>query len=64
MDNAELTSVENILKTLHVAEASGTDQISSKFLKDGAPVTTTHLTNIINLPIKLNTLLRNGKYKK
>ena len=31
------------------------DQISARFIKDGAPVITIHLANIINLSIKLDT---------
>ena len=31
------------------------DQISARFVKDGAPVITIHLANIINLSIKLDT---------
>ena len=44
-----------ILKNFDVAKASRISQISAKFLKDGVPVIATHLTNIINLPIKLDT---------
>ena len=36
--NIDVTTVDKILKNLGVAKASGIDQISAKFLKDGAPV--------------------------
>ena len=53
--NVDVTSVEKILKNLDVAKASGIEQISARFLKDGAPIIATHLANIINLSIKLDT---------
>ena len=40
---------------MDVAEAPRIDNISAKFLKDGAPVMLVHLANIINLSIKLDT---------
>ena len=43
-----------MLKNLDAAKASGIDQISARFLKDGAPVTTCHLS-LTNLSIKLDT---------
>ena len=55
LHNVDITSVEKILKNLDVAKASGIDQISARFLKDGATVITVHLANIINLSIKLDT---------
>ena len=55
LHNADITSVEKILKKLDVAKAYGIDQISARFLKDHAPIIAIHLANIINLPIKLNT---------
>ena len=36
--NVEVTTADKIFKNLDVAKASGIDQISAKFLKDGAPV--------------------------
>ena len=53
--NVKVISFEMILKNFDVAKASRISQISAKFLKDGVPVIATHLTNIINLPIKLDT---------
>ena len=42
---------KKILKNLDVAEASGIDQISARFLKHGAPVIAIHLATIIHLSI-------------
>ena len=39
--NVDVTAVDIILKNTGVAKASGIDQISAKFLKDGALVTAT-----------------------
>ena len=47
LHNFEVTSVEKILKNLDVARVSVIDQISAKFLKDGAVVAAVHLLNII-----------------
>ena len=38
LDNVKVATVDKILNNLDVAKASGVDQISAKFLKDGAPV--------------------------
>ena len=54
LHNVDITSVEKIFKSLDVAKVSGIDQISARFLKDGA-VIAIHLANIINLLIKLDT---------
>ena len=51
LHNVEVAIVDKILKNRDVA--SGIDQISTKFLKDSAPVIVTHLANIVNLLIKL-----------
>ena len=64
LHNAEITSVEKILKSLDVAKNSGIDQISARFLKDGAPVTAIHLANIIDLSIKLDTFPSQRKIAK
>ena len=53
-----------ILKNLDVAKASGIDQVSAKFLNAGAPVIATHLTNFINLSIKLDTFPSKSKIAK
>ena len=53
--NVDVTICDEILKNLDVAKASGIDQISAKLIKNVVPVIAIHLTNIINLSIKLNT---------
>ena len=53
--NIDVTTVDKILKNLDVAKASGIEQISAKFLKDGAPVIAIHLANMVNLLIKRDT---------
>ena len=55
LDNVKVATVDKILNNLDVAKASGVDQISAKFLKDGAPVIPIQLANIINLLIKFDT---------
>ena len=62
--NVEVTSVKKILKILDVAKASRINQVSAKILKDDAPVIATDLTNIINLPIKLDTFPSKRKIAK
>ena len=54
LQNVDKISDEKILENLDVAKASGIDQISAKFLNDGAPVIAIHLANINNLWIKLD----------
>ena len=51
-------------KELNVVKVSGIDQISARFLKDGAPVIAIHLTSIINLLIKLDTFPSQCKIAK
>ena len=51
LHNVHISSAEKILKNFDVTEASGIDQISARFLKDGAPVIAIHLANIIHLSI-------------
>ena len=46
--NVYATTVDKILKNLDNAKASGIDQVSAKFLKDGAPVIAIYLVNLIN----------------
>ena len=62
--NVDVKTVDIILKNLDVAKASGTDQISSKFLKDGSPVIDIHLANIINVLIKLDAFPSKCKIAK
>ena len=54
LHNVDVTTIDKMLKNLDAAKASGIDQISARFLKDGAPVTTCHLS-LTNLSIKLDT---------
>ena len=62
--NIDVTTVDKILKNLDVAKASGIDQISAKFLKDGAPVIAIHLANMVNLLIKRDTFPSKRKIAK
>ena len=61
LHNAEVTFVRKISKSLDVSKTSGIDQISSKFLLDGALVICIHLAKTINLLTKLNLFL--SQYK-
>ena len=54
LHNVDVTTIDKMLENLDAAKASGIDQISARFLKDGAPVTTCHLS-LTNLSIKLDT---------
>ena len=51
----DLRSVEKILNDLNVAKFFTIDQISAKFLKDGAPRLAIHIANLINFSTKLYT---------
>ena len=62
--NVDVTTCDKILKNLDVAKASGIDQVSAKLLKNVVPVIAIHLTNIINLSIKLNTFPSKWKITK
>ena len=62
--NIDVTTVDKILKNLDVAKASGIEQISAKFLKDGAPVIAIHLANMVNLLIKRDTFPSKRKIAK
>ena len=64
LHNVEVVTVENILKNWDTTKAFGINQISSKFLKDGAPVIVIHLANIINLSITLDTIPLKSKEAK
>ena len=64
LHNGDVTTVDEILKNLDVAKASGIDQISAKFLKDVAPVIAIHLASFLNVSIKLDTLPSNCKTAK
>ena len=49
-------------KYLDVVKASGIDQISARFLKDGAAVVAIHVTNILNLLIELRKIAKMNLY--
>ena len=49
---------------MDIAKSSGIDQISAKFLKNGAPVIAIHLVNTINLSIKLDAFPSKCKIAK
>ena len=44
--------VEDVLKLLNVSKSSGSDLISPRLLKEGAPVLSTHLANLFNKSIE------------
>ena len=50
--NATLETIKKILACLDSSKAPGLDEISSKFLKDGAEVLALPLCNLVNLSIK------------
>ena len=50
-----------ILQSLHVAKAFGIDQISAKFLEEGAQEIAIHLANTINLSKELATFPLNAR---
>ena len=51
----------SILKGLNPFKAAGIDNISCKFLKDGADVLATPISQLCNLSIKLNYFPRSCK---
>ena len=50
--NATLETIEEILACLDSSKAPGLDEVSSKFLKDGAKVLVLPLCNLVSLSIK------------
>ena len=48
--------VDKLLKSLNVSKSTGCDNISAKFLRDGAHVIVTPLTYIINLSLKTSSV--------
>ena len=46
--------VDSILQNLDIVKAAAIDQITLKFLKDGAPVIPIHIAIFINILIKGN----------
>ena len=56
--------VERILKSCNVNKTAGTDNVSGRFLKDGADVLGIPITQICNLSIKLSHFLKDCKVAK
>ena len=54
----------NILKGLNPSKAAGIDNLSGKFLKDGAHVLERPISQLCNLSIKLNSFPRSCKIAK
>ena len=54
----------NILKGLNSSKAAGIDNISGKFLKDGADILARPISQFCNLSIKLNSFPRSCKFAK
>jgi hypothetical protein len=50
------TDIEKLLKSLNVTKSTGCDNISAKFLKDGASIITDPVTYIINLSLSTSTV--------
>ena len=50
--NAAMETIQKILAYLESSKTLGLEEISSKFLKDGAEVSALPLCNIVNLSIK------------
>ena len=56
--------LKSILKGLNPSKAAGIDNLSGKFLKDGAHVLARPISQLCNLSIKLNSLPRSCKIAK
>ena len=54
----------NLLKSCNVNKAAGIDNVSGRFLKDGADVLGIPITQICNLSIKLSHFLKDCKVAK
>ena len=54
----------NLLKSCNVKKAAGIDNISGRFLKDGADVLALPITQICNLSIKLSHFPKDCKVAK
>ena len=59
--NVSEEDAKKILPSLDTSKATGIDQISAKFLRDGAEILALPLGNIINLSIKLSTFAEECK---
>ena len=56
--------ISSILKGLKPSKAAGIDDLSSKFLKDGAHVLARPISQLCNLSIKLNSFPKSCKIAK
>ena len=56
--------ISDFLKELKTNKATGIDNLSSRFLKDGSKVLATHIAQICNLFIKLSTVTDKCKIAK
>ena len=54
----------NVLKGLNPSKAAGIDNISGKFLKDGADILARSISQLCNLSVKLNLFPRSCKIAK
>ena len=59
-----LERILNIFKALNPSKAAGVDNLSDKFLKDGADILARPISQICNLSIKLNSFPRICKIAK
>ena len=57
-------TISNLLKSCNVNKAAGIDNVSGRFLKDGADVLGIPITQICNLSIKLSHFLKDCKVAK
>ena len=57
-------TISNLLKACTVNKAAGIDYVSGRFLKDGADVLATPITQICNLSIKLSHFPKDCKLAK
>ncbi len=60
----EETIILNLVKSINPAKAASLDNIAGKFLKEGASVLATPLTQICNLSIRLSTFPDKCKHAK
>ena len=64
LQTIESSSVLKLLKNVEVNKAAGMDNISGRFLKDGADILAIPVTQICNLSIKLSHFPNNCKLAK
>ena len=54
-------TISDFLKEIKTNKATGIDNLSGRFLKDGSKVLATPITQICNLSIKLSAVYKKGK---